>query len=148
MLCMGRDVITLGLFVVAALVVWAILASRTTHRAEHEPTDHEVHIISREDSGGGTLAAMCTRCEWNDLSAERDRFSQEHDLRVKAKWHSRNVSSSIVVVEPGAEEAAWDSGRHYLYRTVVTHGERRWQARWLNRAEEPGVSEAWEELPA
>lgn len=146
MLGMGSDGIYLSLFVIAALGVWAVLASRTRHRAMPEPTDHEVHIVSHGDADEGTLAAMCTRCEWNDLSTERDKSSQEHDLRAKAKGHSRNVSSSIVVVDPDSAEAAWDSARHYTYPTVVIHGERHWQARWLNRGQEPGVSESWEEI--
>jgi hypothetical protein len=148
MLGMGRDVLALGLFVIAALVVWAILAARTVRRATHEPTDHQVHIVSHGDSGAGTLAAMCTRCEWSDLSAERDMISQEHDLRAKAKGHSRNVASSIVLVDPDIEGAAWEPARHYTYPTVVSHDARHWRARWLNRGEEPGVSEAWQELPA
>jgi len=148
MLGMGRDGVSLSLFVIAALLVWAVLAARTRHSIVHEPTDHEVHIVAHGDPDDGTLAAMCTRCEWNDLSTERDTSAQEHDLRAKAKRHSRNVSSSIVVVDPDIEEGAWDSARHYTYPSVVTHGGRRWQARWLNRGEEPGVSAAWDELPA
>ena len=146
MLGMGRDGVLLSVFVTAALGVWAVLASRT-HQVvpQHQPTDHEVHIVSHGDPEEGSLAAMCTQCEWNDLSTERDTSAQEHDLRAKAKRHSLNVGSSIVVVEPDVEEAAWEAGRHYTYPTVVTHGGRRWQARWLNRDEEPGVSEAWVE---
>src|SRR5689334_17631629 len=97
---MGRDGVFLSMFVIAALVVWAVLASRTRQIVTHEPTDHEVHIVSQGEIDDGTLAAMCTRCEWNDLSTERDTSAQEHDLRAKAKRHSRNVSSSIVMVEP------------------------------------------------
>jgi hypothetical protein len=145
MLGMGRDGVFLSLFVIAALGVWAVLASRTRHHMVHELTDHEVRIVAHGDPEEGTLAAMCTRCEWSDLSTERDTSAQEHDLRAKAKRHSRNVGSSILVVDPGLAEAGWNADRHYTYPTVVSHGGRRWQARWLNRGEEPGVSEAWEE---
>lgn len=146
MLGMGRDGVLLTLFVIAALLVWAVLASRTRYRMLHEPTDHEVHIVSHGDPEEGTLAAMCTRCEWNDLSTERDTSAQEHDLRAKAKRHSRNIGSTIVVVDPDQAEAGWETDRHYTYPTVVTHDGRRWQARWLSKGEEPGVSPAWEEL--
>ncbi|HZM82597.1 MAG TPA: hypothetical protein VFC19_43325 [Candidatus Limnocylindrales bacterium] len=142
---MGRDGVLFSLFVTAALGVWTVMASRTRHRMPHEPTDHEVRIVSHGDPEEGPLAAMCTRCEWNDLSTESDTSAQEHDLRAKAKRHSRNVGSSILVVDPEVAEAGWDPDRYYTYPTVVSHGERRWQARWLNRGEEPGVSEAWEE---
>lgn len=148
MLGMGRDGVFLSLFVTAALLVWAVLASQTRHRSLHEPTDHQVHIVAQGDPDEGVLAAMCTRCEWNDLSTESDTSAQEHDLRAKAKRHSHNVSSNILLLDPDIEEGAWDSGRHYLYPSVVTHGGRRWQARWLNRSEEPGVSQAWDEIPA
>lgn len=145
MLDMDRDGVLLSVFVTAALGVWGVLATRMRLRAVHEPSDHEVHIVSHGDPEEGVLAAMCSRCEWNDLSDESDTSAQEHDLRAKAQQHSRNVASSIVVVEPDVAESDWDSGRHYTYPTVVTHGGRRWQARWLNRGEEPGGSEAWEE---
>lgn len=145
MLIMGRDSVFLSVFVIAALGGWSVLASRTRHRAVHEPTDHEVHIVSHGDPDEGGLAAMCSGCEWADLSAEKDTSAQEHDLRAKAKRHSRNVGSGIVVVDPDFPEAEWDSGRHYTYPTVVTHHGRRWRSRWLSRGEEPGVSQAWEE---
>jgi hypothetical protein len=148
---MGRDGVVLSLLVIAALGAWAVLASRTRYRMENEPTDHEVHIVAHGDphadpDDGGTLAAMCTRCDWNDLSTERDTSAQEHDLRAKAKQHSRNVAASITMVDPEVGEAEWDPGRLYTYPAVVTHDERRWQARWLNRGEQPGASQAWEEI--
>lgn len=143
---MGRDGVFLTLFVIAALVVWAVLASRTRQRIQHELTDHEVHIVAHGDPEEGALAAMCTGCEWNDLSTERDTSAQEHDLRAKAKRHSTNVGSRIVVLEPGPGEGEWDPDRHYAYPAVVSHGERRWRARWLSRGEEPAASQAWEEV--
>lgn len=145
MLSMGRDGVFLSVFVIAALGMWGVLASRTRQQMVHELTDHEVRIVSHGDPEAGALAAMCTRCEWNDLSTESDASAQEHDLRAKAKRHSRNVGSSIVVVDPDFPEAEWDSARLYTYPTVVTHRERRWQSRWLSQGEEPGVSEAWKE---
>jgi hypothetical protein len=148
MLSMGPDGVFLTLFVIAALVVWAVLASRTAHQMQYEQTDHDVYIVSHGDPEEGPLAAMCTRCEWNDLSMERDTSAQEHDLRAKAKRHSKNVAPKIVVLdaEPEPDGGEWDPDRHYTYPTVVTHAGSTWRARWLNRGEEPGVSEAWEEV--
>jgi hypothetical protein len=150
---MDRGGVLLTLFVVAALVVWALMASYTRHRAtdEQEPTDHPVHIV-RTGPDDGTdeehlLVAMCTRCEWNEVSHERDVSAQEHDLRVKARKHSRVVAAEIIGLEPNAiddsEPTPWSPADFYTYLSVVTHGDRVWRARWLNKNEEPGVSEVW-----
>ncbi|HEX6684115.1 MAG TPA: hypothetical protein VF062_15025 [Candidatus Limnocylindrales bacterium] len=145
---MGRDAVFLSVLVVAALVVWAILAARTQPRGYPlpEPTDHEVHIVCQGDLDDGTLAAMCGGCEWSEVSTERDMSAQEHDLRAKARRHARKVASQILVLDPEPADERWSPERLYTYPTEVIHDGRNWKAKWLNRDEEPGVSQAWDEV--
>jgi hypothetical protein len=150
---MGRDGVFLILFVIAALGAWAIVASHTRryHGPEPELTDHPVFLVDtdmRDDEDDRLLAAMCTRCQWNESSSERDTSAQEYELRHKARRHSRNVAAGIVSVDPmPAAGTPWTPGHFYTHLSVVTHGGGSWRARWLNRDEEPGVSEVWERMP-
>jgi hypothetical protein len=151
---MGRDGVFLALFVGASLVAWGVIASRTRHRDEpgQDLTDHLVHVVEtshREDSEDRLLVAMCTQCEWNEVSNERDVSAQEHDLRHKARRHTHNVGTHLISVDPTpVDESApppWTPGRFYTYLSLVTHRDTTWRARWLNKDEEPGVSAAWQE---